>query len=335
MTSSILVRCSPSVSTSPKIRARPSFPTFPSLRAWLGAGLFTLAAAAIAPGAQAAIAVTDDTGATVTLAAPAQRIVSLAPHATELLFAAGAGDRVVGAVAYSDYPEAARRIPRVGDNSALDLERILALKPDLLVVWMHGNSHRQVEALRQLKLPVFYSEPKHLTDLPDAIERIGTLAGTPAKAHASADAFRARYEALRRQYASRAPVTVFYQVWTQPLMTLNGTHMVSDVIRLCGGVNVFADEAPLVPRVSVEAVLAKRPEAMFTATPGATQSDKPLATLDTWRKWPQLPAVAHNNLFGIDGDLINRPGPRILDGARVMCEDLDVARSRRTPAAAR
>ncbi|WP_087688647.1 cobalamin-binding protein [Pandoraea sp. PE-S2R-1] len=283
-------------------------------------------------GAHAAISVKDDTGATVTLAAPAQRIVSLAPHATELLFAAGAGDRVVGAVAYSDYPEAAKRITRVGDNSALDLERILALKPDLLVVWMHGNSQRQVEALRQLKLPVFYSEPKHLTDLPDAIERLGALTGTPAKAQAAANAFRARYEALRTQYSSRAPVSVFYQVWTQPLMTLNGTHMVSDVIRLCGGVNIFADEPALVPRVSIEAVLAKRPEAMFTATPGATKSDKPLATLDSWRKWTQLPAVANNNLFGIDGDLINRPGPRILDGARTMCEDLDIARQRRTQA---
>ncbi|VVE09626.1 cobalamin-binding protein [Pandoraea fibrosis] len=296
--------------------------------------LIALVSACIATlGAHAAVTVKDDAGATVTLAAPAQRIVSLSPHATELLFAAGAGDKVVGVVAYADYPEAARKLPRVGDNSALDLERILSLKPDLLVVWMHGNSQRQVEALRQLKLPVFYSEPKHLTDLPAAIETLGTLTGTPAKARASAEAFRTRYEALRKQYSSRAPVSVFYQVWTQPLMTLNGTHMVSDVIRLCGGVNVFADEAPLVPRVSVEAVLAKRPEAMFTATPGATKSDKSLATLDSWRKWPQLPAVAHNNLFGIDGDLINRPGPRILDGARTMCEDLDVARSRRTSAA--
>lgn len=293
-------------------------------------GLALLVASSIA---HAAVTVKDDSGATVTLPAPARRVVSLSPHATELLFAAGAGDKVVGVVKYSDFPEAARRLPRVGDNSALDLERILALKPDLIVVWMHGNSQRQVEALRQLKLPVFYSEPKHLTDLPAAIETLGTLIGTPAKAQASAEAFRTRYEALRKQYASRAPVSVFYQVWTQPLMTLNGTHMVSDVIRLCGGVNIFADEAPLVPRVSVEAVLAKRPEAMFTATPGATASDKPLATLDSWRKWPQLPAVAHDNLFGIDGDLINRPGPRILDGARAMCEDLDIARERRTPSA--
>ncbi|VVE70347.1 cobalamin-binding protein [Pandoraea captiosa] len=292
----------------------------------------SLAASLAASPACAAVTVKDDTGATVTLPAPAQRVVSLAPHATELLFAAGAGDKVVGVVKYSDYPQAAQHLPRVGDNSALDLERILALKPDVLVVWMHGNSQRQIEALRQLKLPVFYSEPKRLTDLPAAIETLGTLMGTPTRARASAEAFRARYEALRQQYASRAPVPVFYQVWPQPLMTLNGTHMVSDVIRLCGGVNVFADETPLVPRVSVEAVLAKAPEAMFTATQGATKSDKPLATLDAWRKWPQLPAVARGNLFGIDGDIINRPSPRILEGAREMCEDLDLARSRRAPA---
>lgn len=300
-----------------------------SARRFRAASLSLALSLALPAIAHAAITVKDDTGATVTLAAPAKRIVALSPHAVELLFAAGAGDRIVGTVKYADYPAAAQKIPRVGDNSALDLERILALKPDLLVVWMHGNSQRQVEKLRQLGLPLFYSEPKHLVDLPAEIETLGVLTGTPAKAQAAANAYRQRYEALRTQYASRAPVSVFYQVWTQPLMTLNGTHMVSDVIRLCGGVNVFADEAPLVPRVSIEAVLAKRPEAMFTATQGATASDKPLATLDAWRKWPQLPAVAMNNLFGIDGDLINRPGPRILDGATLVCQDLDQARQRR------
>ncbi|GAB3626360.1 cobalamin-binding protein [Pandoraea terrae] len=294
---------------------------------WTALAAVALSCTAVAAHAQ--ISVKDDTGATVTLPAPAKRIISLSPHATELLFAAGAGDRIVGTVAYADYPEAARKITRVGDNSALDLERIIALKPDLLVVWMHGNSQRQVDRLRTLGLPLFYSEPKHLTDLPGAIERLGTLTGTPAAAQISANQFRQDYETLRMRYAARAPVSVFYQVWTQPLMTLNGTHMVSDVIRLCGGRNIFSEESALVPRVSIEAVLAARPEAMFTATPGATSTDKPLATLDNWRKWPQLPAVANNNLFGIDGDLINRPAPRILQGAKTMCEDLDLVRQRR------
>lgn len=279
--------------------------------------------------ARAALSVVDDSGTTVTLTHPAQRIVSLAPHATELLFAAGGGSRIVGAVAYSDYPPQARTIPRVGDNMALDLERIAALKPDLLVVWLHGNAQRQLDKLKQLGLPIFYSEPRHLTDIPSELDRLGTLLGTQATAHAAANTFRAHYEQLRAQYAERPPVTVFYQVWQQPLTTLNGHHMVSDVIRLCGGRNVFADLAPIAPVVSTEAVLAANPEAMITATVGATPSERPLPGFAMWRRWPQLTAVQRGNLFGIDGDLINRPGPRILDGARILCQDLETARTRR------
>ncbi|AKJ67164.1 periplasmic binding protein [Pandoraea thiooxydans] len=278
--------------------------------------------------ARAAISVTDDSGARVTLEHAAQRVVSLAPHATELLYAAGGGTRIVGAVTYSDYPPQARQIPRVGDSGALDLERIAALKPDLLVVWWHGNAQRQLDKLRQLGIPMFYSEPRHVTDIPGEIERLGQLLGTSAEATRAADQFRSRYSALQRAYATRAPVRVFFQVWQNPLMTINGSQIVSDVIRLCGGRNVFADLKPLVPMVSTEAVLAADPQAMFTAMPGATPADRPLANLAMWRRWPQLSAVAHHNLFPIDGDLIDRPGPRVLQGAQIMCDDLDHARQR-------
>ncbi|TAL54492.1 MAG: cobalamin-binding protein [Pandoraea sp.] len=278
--------------------------------------------------AHAAVSVIDDSGARVTLAHPAQRIVSLAPHATELLYAAGGGARIVGAVTYSDYPPQARQIPRVGDSGALDLERIAALKPDLLVVWLHGNAQRQIDKLRQLGIPMFYSEPRRLTDIPGEIERLGHLLGTSAVATRAAVRFRSRYDALQRTYAGRVPVSVFFQVWQNPLMTINGSQMVSDVIRLCGGRNVFADLEPLVPTVSTEAVLAANPQAMFTATAGATPADRPLANLVMWRRWPQLSAVAYHNLFSIDGDLIDRPGPRVLQGAQIMCRDLDQARQR-------
>lgn len=278
--------------------------------------------------AHAAISVIDDSGAPVTLKHPAQRIVSLAPHATELLYAAGGGARVVGAVTYSDYPPPARQIPRVGDSTALDLERIAALKPDLLVVWLHGNAQRQIDKLRQLGIPMFYSEPRRLTDIPGEIERLGQLLGTSAVAARAALQFRSRYDALQRTYAGQAPVSVFFQVWQNPLMTINGSQMVSDVIRLCGGRNVFADLGALVPTVSTEAVLAANPQAMFTATVGATPATRPLADLAMWRRWPQLSAVAHHNLFSIDGDLIDRPGPRVLQGAQIMCRDLDRARQR-------
>ncbi|HEY3598511.1 MAG TPA: cobalamin-binding protein [Paraburkholderia sp.] len=288
------------------------------------------ALAAFAPQAHAAaIAVTDDTGATVSLASPAQRVISLAPHVTELLYAAGGGAKIVGAVTYSDYPPEAKQLPRVGDNKALDLERIVALKPDLIVVWRHGNAQRQIERLRDLHVPLFFSEPHQLDDVALTLAKLGQLLGTAPVADAAAGAYRQDIARLRARYAAQPPVSVFYQVWDQPLMTLNGTHMISDVIALCGGRNVFAKLEPLVPTVSTEAVLAANPEAIVTAARGATAPDQPLPPLDKWRAWPGMTAVARNNLFAIDGDLIDRPAPRLAQGAAQLCEDLDVARSRR------
>jgi iron complex transport system substrate-binding protein len=291
-----------------------------------------LVACAFASRAHATVSATDDTGATVSLPAPAQRVISLAPHVTELIYAAGGGAKLVGTVSYSDYPPAAQKVPRVGDNKALDLERIVALKPDLIVVWRHGNAQAQLERLRELHIPLFFSEPHQLDDVAVTLTRLGSLLGTSGTADAAASAYHAHIERLRARYANRPPVSVFYEVWDQPLMTLNGTHMISDVITLCGGRNVFAQLAPLVPTVSTEAVIAANPEAIVTASAGATKPDAPLAKLDSWHTWPSLTAVARNNLFAIDGDLIDRPAPRIAQGAEQLCEDLEVARSRR-PAA--
>jgi len=273
----------------------------------------------------AGIRVIDDHDRTVVLERPAQRIVSLAPHVTELLFAAGAGERIVGAVDYSDYPEAAKRIPSVGNNRQLDLERIVTLKPDLIVVWLHGNAQRQLDKLVKLGIPLFHSEPRQLEDITRAIEKLGQLAGTDAIARPAARAFSARVEALRMRYAGRPPVRLFYQIWKQPLMTVNGDHLISDVIRLCGGQNVFADLKPLVPAVSTEAVLTADPEAIGTAIfDGKARTD-----LDGWKNWPRLTATARKNYFYIPTDFISRPAPRIIEGVRRMCEALDEARARR------
>ena len=275
--------------------------------------------------AGAEIRVVDDNGETVVLREPARRIISLAPHVTELLYAAGAGDRIVGAVEYSDYPGAARRIPRIGDNVQLDLERIVALKPDLIVVWLHGNAQRQLDKLAKLGIPVFYNEPHRLGDIARSLGQFGRLAGTEAVAARAARAFATREAELRARYAGRAPVRVFYQIWQRPLMTVNGEHLISDVIRLCGGQNVFADLKPLVPVISTEAVLEADPEAIGTAIIDAKAQDG----LESWKKWPRLTATARGNYFFIPADLISRHTPRILEGAQQMCEHLDVARARR------
>ena len=291
--------------------------------------LLALFALFIAMHARAAITVTDDTGAPVTLPAPATRVVSLAPHLTELLFAAGGGGRIVGTVSYSDYPNEAQAIPRVGDNKALDLERIVALHPDLIVVWRHGNAARQMDRLKALGIPLYYSEPKRLEDIAASIDKFGALLGTQERARAASTAFTRDIAQLRGKYAALPPVRVFYQVWDDPLMTLNRDNVFSEVIGVCGGVNVFAAEAPRVPTISTEAVLAANPEAIVTATPGATKPDRALPALDRWKRWTSMTAVARGNLFGIDGDVINRPTPRIAIGAAELCRDLDVARAKR------
>lgn len=280
----------------------------------------------IAGAANAAVSVQDDGGNTVTLAQPAQRIVSLAPHATELIFAAGGGDRIVGTVGYSDYPAAALKIPRVGSHQQIDVERIIALKPDLLVVWLHGNSERQLEHIRKLGIPFFFSEPKKLTDIPTSIERLGILMGTEQKANKVAIAERAELARLGAQYRNRPTVRMFYQVWGKPLYTLNGGNIMSDVIRLCGGENVFAKLPIPAPTVTLESVLLENPEVMMT---GDRQAEKS-GGLEMWKSYQNLLAVKNDNLFSVDADLVNRAGPRLIEGAAMVCEKLELARSRRT-----
>lgn len=279
--------------------------------------------------ANAAVSVTDDAGERVTLPAPARRVVALSPHAVELAYAAGGGAKLVGAVSYSDYPRAAKALPRVGDNNALDLERILALKPDLVLVWRHGNDERQLDRLRALGIALYHSEPRKLDDVATDLVALGQLLGTEPQAQAAAAGYRGKIAALRARYAGRSPVSLFYQVWDDPLMTLNGTHIVSDIIALCGGRNVFANLAPLVPTVSTESVVAANPEAIVTTSVGATPADAPLPSLASWHAWPRMTAVARGNLFAVDGDLINRPGPRLAQGAEQLCRDLDIAREHR------
>lgn len=263
----------------------------------------------------APIELADDGGRTVGLPAPARRIVSLSPHVTELIFAAGAGDRLVGVTSFSDYPAPARKIPRVGGNGNIDAERVLALKPDLAIGWRSGNSAAAVAGLERLGIPVFLTEPRRLEDIPRLIESVGELAGTRQAAAEAAAAFRAEAAELRRRYSGRRPVRVFYEIWHEPLITVNGAHLISDVIGLCGGRNVFASAGGLTPTVAAENVLAENPEAIVASGP-----------LEGWRRYPRLAAVRDGHLFFIHPDLIQRQTPRILGGARQMCEQLEQAR---------
>jgi iron complex transport system substrate-binding protein len=271
----------------------------------------------------AEVTVTDDAGRVVQLQAPAQRIVSLAPHATELLFAAGAGRHMVGVSAYSDFPEAARHLPQVSGGMRLDLERILALQPDLIVGWQSGNNRADLEKLNTLGIPVFLAEPRSLDAIPDTLLRLGRLAGSEQEAKTAAAAYRDTLTQLRTTYQDRRPVRVFFEISVQPLMTLNHAHLVSDVLTTCGGRNVFAESDLIAPQVSVEAVMLQDPDViLFSNELGTTDQQR-----DWWQERAALRAVGAGRLYAVPAQLVLRQTPRVLQGARRMCEDLDAART--------
>jgi iron complex transport system substrate-binding protein len=284
------------------------------------------AAAALAATSSAAagapVRAADDAGAIVTLPAPARRIVALAPHATELLFAAGAGAHVVGVMSGSDHPAAAAGLPIVGTSSALDLERVLMLHPDLIVTWP-WTTPAQVETLRAQGIAVFTTNPRSIADIARDLERLGVLAGTEEAARVAAARFRERLAALERDAAGRPPVRVFYQVSDTPLYTVGGGHLITQALRACGAENVF-DALPLpAPEVGVEAVLAARPDAVIAGTSGGRRPP----WLEHWRRWPELPAARDARLYTVDADLLHRAGPRFVDGLAQLCESIERART--------
>ena len=261
------------------------------------------------------IEVVDDYGNRIGLPSPAKRIVSLAPHLTELLYAAGAGSKVVGAVEFSDFPPEAKTLPRVGNDALIDLEAVLALRPDLVIAWPNPGTIRAVNRLAELKLPVFRSEPRELEDIAGTLSRLGVLSGTELQADRAAAAFRARAAELEKRYSRRPTVRVFYEVWDRPLITVNGDHVISKVIRLCGGENVFAGLPGIAPQIDREAVLRANPAVIVGSD---------AISLDDWKAYPVT-----RQLHRLPAALIERHTPRILEGAKRLCFILEGARSTR------
>lgn len=257
---------------------------------------------------------------------PAQRIVSLAPNITELLYTAGAGDRLVATVEFSDYPAAAKRLPRIGDAFRIDYERVVALKPDLIVAWQDGTPQTVIDELTRLQLPVRALRVAGLDAVAQALRELGTWAGTEATAARAADRYLARLESFRAAHQSLAPLSVFFEISQTPLYTVNDRHPISEVLRLCGGTNAFADLGQLAPAVGVESVLARNPDVILVA------DDEPEA-LPYWKRWRQLTAVREHNLYAVSSDRISRATVRILEGAEQVCGRLDDVRRRRTAAA--
>ena len=271
---------------------------------------------------QAGVAAVDSDGRRVSLASPAERIVSLAPHVTEQLFAAGAGAKLVAVSEYSDYPAEAKRLPSVANSGAINLEMVLALKADLVVAWRLAATVPSLGRLESLGVPVFYSEPRRLSQIADMIEALGELAGTGATARPLAASLRLELSRLDAAYRSRRPVSVFYQISERPLMTLGGQHFVSDAIALCGGRNIFSDTVLMAPIVNVESVLVADPEAIVTARPDAADR----SWQGFWHNFPYLRAVRAGNLYTVPMNEMHRHGPRAVGATSLLCRHLDDAR---------
>jgi iron complex transport system substrate-binding protein len=282
--------------------------------------LFVALLALAATVVEAKLTVVDDAGIAISLPSPARRIVSLSPHLTEQLFAIGAGDAIVGTTEFADHPPAALRIPRVARAASVDLERVAALKPDLIVLWGSGFAPSVAEALQRLGIPVFISEPRALADIASSMRRLGVLTGRPDET--ASVSFAAALDELARRYRGRSSVRVFYQVWDAPLMTLSGRHVISEAIALCGGRNLFADLLPIAPQVATEAVIAADPEIIVTAEPAGRAS----TALAAWSRFPRMAAVRRGQLVTLDADRLNRHGPRMPQEIGALCEAIDRAR---------
>ena len=252
----------------------------------------------------------------------ALRVVSLAPHLTEMLFEIGAGEQVVGTVNYSNYPAAALQIPQVGGYNRLDLEAIIARQPDLIVGWESGNAPTELAQLRRLGFELHVTEPRQLEDVASVMEQLGKLLGRESQATIRGEQFRIRLQQLRDQYRQQRPVRVFYQVWNRPLITINREQIISHVIELCGGENVFADLDALSPQISVEAVLERNPQVIIASGMGEARPE----WLDAWSRFPMLQAVKRNNLYHVPPDILQRHGPRLVEGAEQLCKALQNAR---------
>jgi iron complex transport system substrate-binding protein len=268
--------------------------------------------------------VRDDTGRTLTLPRSPQKIVSIAPGATEMLFAAGAGRFVIATVEFADEPAEARRVPRIGDNNAIDVERVVALRPDVVVVWEGGNNAGQVAQLERLRIPLYRHRVERLADFPDSLRRLGVLAGTKAEAEKAATNVESRLMELAKTYGTGEKLSVLLEVWNRPIYTVGGSHMMTDALRLCGARNIFDELQQKGPAVDLEAVIARNPQVIIAvAPPGIAQE-----WLGEWKRYANIQAVRSGALVPFEDQRLSRLGPSALDGTEALCQAIEGVRRR-------
>ncbi|PVZ67624.1 cobalamin-binding protein [Pelagibaculum spongiae] len=269
------------------------------------------------------ISVVDNRGRTITLPAPAKRIISLAPHITEQLFEIGAGDRIIATVSYSDYPAAANDIPRVGGYNKINIEQILTLQPDLVIGWESGNNRESLLRLPELGIKLFISEPRTLQQVADNLKVFGKITGDQTTADIAAARYLAKLQQLKQKYQGKKPVSLFYEVWNNPLITLNGEHLFSRMLDICSGKNIFSTSPQLAPRVSREAIIVANPQVIITSNHGKLSIEQ---WQEIWNVWPQIDAVKNQQLYIAPPDVLQRASTRLVQGTEFLCETLQKSR---------
>ncbi len=300
-----------------------TLPSRARARTALAAGLLAAAAALVAMGAdQLTKVVVDDTNQRVTVPLHPRRIASLAPGATEMLFAAGAGSDVIATVEYSVEPPAARRVPRIGDAVAIDIERLAALRPEVAVVWPGGDNPAQIEEIGRMRIPLYRQQVDTLASIAASLRRLGVLADTSAVADAAASVLEARLARLARMYARPNGPRVLLEVWNHPVYTVGGRELMSDVLRICGTRNVFGDLPDLSPAVDVEAVIARDPDIIVAAAPPGAANE----WLADWKRFASLKAVRTGRLIAFEDQRLTRLGPSVVDATQGLCKALAAAK---------
>lgn len=290
-----------------------------------------LAALPLLAAAQQAVIAEDDEGHIVTLAQPARRVVSLAPQVTELLFAAGAGGRIVGSVALAAHPPEAARLPQVGDSGRLDLKAIAALKPHLIIAWPQGHTAAQWQQLQRLKTPIYvYRDPADWARVDVTLRQFGALLGTDKAAQAAAADYEGRLRALQLKARERGPLDVFVQLWDAPLTSVNREHPASGALALCGARNALADLPTRVASVSKAAVLAARPAAMVLPEVAGAPPERLTEALAIWRDERGFDLVSRQAVVTVPAEALSAPTPRALAAVAALCEGLDRVRVARS-----
>ncbi|MDX1451560.1 MAG: cobalamin-binding protein [Oleiphilaceae bacterium] len=254
-----------------------------------------------------------------------QRIVALSPHSVEMLFELGAGERIIATTEYADFPEAAKAIPRIGGYHGIQIERVMALQPDLIIAWDGGNPARDLQRMEELGLPVYRSHTEALADIPVALESLGELLGLAEQGRAAAARFKEKWQAIRDQHADKPPVRFFYQLWADPLKTMAAGSWINELLTSCGGINIFNQPDWDYPQVSTETVLLQAPEAIIVPS----HHGRAIDITTQWGAWPEIPAVANGHIYFINGDWLHRFSTRVIDGMQAICSAFDKVRAQR------